>query len=284
MDRGRNRPLRVLQQPQIDQMINTYSEHLFTPTRQFAEEFNCSLDTIRKHLHRNGIHNRKPAKKIALTDGHRAARLRFARDYRDFDFSNAIFSDEKCFKSSQHGRQYLWRVDNTRYEARNLNPNNESGRITVNMWGWMSSDGPGELAFIPGRSNGQVYRQLLEDVMVPTVRTVYPVEDVPEIIFIQDNCPIHRARVVQDWLATQPDIKMVSWPSKSPDLNPIEHLWALMVQKWDNRNERRKEELVSHCNDIWEKFRGSDLCENLVKSMRDRCDAVIDAGGGATKY
>lgn len=152
------------------------------------------------------------------------------------------------------------------------------------MWGWMSADGPGELIDIPGRANGQSYLQVLQEIMQPTVRLVYPVDEVPQFLFFQDNCPIHRARVVQDWLRQQEGLLTVSWPSRSPDLNPIENLWAVMVQRWDCRNERRREALISHCEEVWESFRGTDLCEILVQSMRRRCDAVIDAGGALTKY
>lgn len=93
LDRVRIMPLRVAQQPQINQMLQHYSEQPFTATKVFAQKFECSVKTIRNYLHRNGVHNRTPAKKIALTEEHRTARLRFAREFRDFDFSNAIFSD-----------------------------------------------------------------------------------------------------------------------------------------------------------------------------------------------
>lgn len=242
------------------------------------------MQAIRTALHRAGVHHRRPAVKIILGQEQKEARVRFARDYRDFDYSRAIFSDEKSFKSSQHGRRNLWRVNNTRYEPRNVKSNNESGRIIVNMWGWMSADGPGELHYINERATGQVYAELLEEVMLPTVRAVYPGEEVPQFYFFQDNCPIHRARVVQNWLLQYPEIRTVPWPSRSPDLNPIENLWAIMVQRWDSRNERTKAALVTHCDEVWDSIRGSDLCEVLVRSMRNRCDAIIDAGGALTKY
>jgi hypothetical protein len=265
-------------------MVNVYALEPFTPTRVFAEQFDCTLRTVRRALHRAGVHHRKPAKKIILSDANKAARVRFAREYRDFDFSHAIFADEKCFKSSEVGRRHLWRVNNTRYEPRNVNPNNNSGRICVNMWGWMSAAGPGELVELSGRATGQSYLDILQNSLVPTARVVYPETEVPELIFLQDNCPIHTARVVQDWLQAQPDIRTVRWPSRSPDLNPIENLWGLMVQRWEMFSERSRPILLSHCHRVWESLRGTDLCETLVRSMRSRCDAVIDANGASTKY
>lgn len=80
-------------------MVNVYQqENAFTPTRHFAEQYEVSLKTVRRALHRAGLHHRKPARKIILNDVQKAERVRFAREFRDYDFTNAIFSDEKCFR------------------------------------------------------------------------------------------------------------------------------------------------------------------------------------------
>lgn len=242
------------------------------------------MQCVRDTLHRAGIHHRRPAKKVIYNENQKTARLAFAREYRDLDFSKAIFSDEKSFKSCQLGRKNLWRPNGTRYEAINLIPNTESGRVVANMWGWMSAAGPGELVFIAERATGPIYREVLENTMLPTVRTVYPEQELPEFFFIQDNSPIHCSHIVSDWFAQHPEVKKLPWPSRSPDLNPIENLWGKMVQEWDKRDERTKAALVEHCHSVWESMRGRDLCQGLVGSMRRRCDAVIDAAGGPTKY
>lgn len=241
------------------------------------------MDTVRRRLRASGKKCRRPAKKIFCHPHHKEARVSFCLEYYNFDWENniVIFVDEKSFRSDRDGRKILWRNNNQRYVELNTLPNRASGRISINFWGWMSSMGPGELVEVDGRMNGEQYVELLRDVMVPTVRLHYP--EAP-IYLCQDNCRVHTSRVVEQWLASQNDVIRIPWPAKSPDLNPIENLWGLMVLDWDATEIRNNVNLRREANLTWERLRGSDTCWNMVTGMRDRLDAVLEAQGGPTRY
>lgn len=250
-----------------------------------------SLTTIRDRLNSNGIHCRAPAKKPKLTPEAAAARLRFCHENMDRDWSCVVFSDEKTFCTSQNVRTTLWRRNNTRYNVDNVIDNRRSGRISAGYWGWMTSHGPGELVQVtPPRFGADHYVAVVQDVLLPSIRAIYPEEDHPTIVFVQDNSPIHTARVVRDWFNDHPEIELLQWPARSPDLNPIEHLWAAMVQRWNDVpfngvRERTQEELDAHVRTVWESFRGRNFCRTLViPSMQNRLEECVNNNGYYTSY
>lgn len=73
--------------------------------------------TVRKRLHEAGIHYRTPAVKEKLSVRHREHRLRFAQLYADQDldyWGRVVWSDEKSFCSTSHGKLHCWRRNNER--------------------------------------------------------------------------------------------------------------------------------------------------------------------------
>lgn len=284
MNRPRTGRRSILDDNQKEAITQAAIEEPFTTATIIRDqlELPCSTDTVIRVLHRNGIHSRIPARKPDLSEAQANQRLRFAQQHVDWDWETVIFSDEKVFCSSEDFRKTLWRANNTRYDRRHIQPIKRSGRISCGYWGWMSSAGPGELVRISPHFTSAEYVSILEDVMLPTARAIYPDNN---IVFIQDNSPVHTARIVREWFEEHPDIQTVRWPTKSPDLNPIEHLWAAAVRNWgDERNIRTADDLHRNVMSVWEQLRRTTICENIVSSMPRRLQECIDNNGFYIRY
>ena len=80
-------------------------------------------------------------------------------------------------------------------------------------------------------------------------------------------------------------IERMVWPAKSPDLNPLEHLWAHLKYRVDRRI-KPTTTLLGLERILRREWQAIDQgrIRRLVNSMRRRCLAVIAAGGGHTRY
>ena len=85
------------------------------------------------------------------------------------------------------------------------------------VWACFNYYGKSDLVFIDTRINSERYIEVLENNFNPFVLNFGGQNP----IFQQDNAPVHTSSTTRNWLAQQ-NYKILDWPAKSPDLNPIE--------------------------------------------------------------
>ena len=104
-------------------------------------------------------------------------------------------------------------------------------------------------------------------------------------VFQHDNARCHVARVCQDF-PKQNHIRVLSWPALSPDLlSPIEHIWDELDKRV--RHRQHPPETLQDLSDAlvheWKNIPQAFI-QQLIGSMRQRCEAVVAARGVHTRY
>jgi hypothetical protein len=151
--------------------------------------------------------------------------LEYSLEPLDF-WQNVVFTNEKIFQSCYNGRVRVYRPPNSHFDESYTQKVVVNGRFSVNVWGWISAQGPEVLTHIIGRNNAKVYLHTLENIMLSSVNAVFPQNH----FIYQHNYPIHTAKIISYWME-QVRIRVLPWPSRSPDLNPIENILGLMIRK-----------------------------------------------------
>jgi transposase len=141
------------------------------------------------------------------------------------------------------------------------------------------------LYIVQGGFNGQQYRDVLRDLYWPALQEHFGART---FRYVQDNAPAHKSLVVRNWCAeSAPRLADAFWqlPAYSPDLNPIEHVWARMKAGLRGKNFHSQESLLLAVREQYQLV-GADtrFLQNLCASMPRRISAVIAAEGGPTRY
>ena len=103
--------------------------------------------------------------------------------------------------------------------------------------------------------------------------------------FQQDGASVHRSMTTQAFLRRK-RIRLFNggfWPAMSPDLNPIEHLWPMVLRQLNGAIFSGREQLWDALQEAFASIQPAQI-DKLYKSMPDRLVAVRAMRGGATRY
>src|SRR5215217_637048 len=261
----------------------------FTSPRQIRRklELDCSRWTVERRLQDAELFGRVARHKRDYTEEEIRKRPSFAEGYKDWtkeQWELVLYSDEKCF----YGYGFCGRIWVRRPHGAALDPqycvHKQAHPVTVNVWAAFCAGGQGYCHIFNEKLDKHLYKRILADNLLPSARLHFS-HSPPHIdqwYFLQDNDPKHTSGLVQKWLHDN-GVCCIDFPPYSPDLNPMENLWAVMARAVELHQCQTMEELQDTIAAEWDKI-NQEYMQKLAHSMPARCQAVIDAKGWHTKY
>lgn len=249
------------------------------------------------------IHAVRGEPERVLTATTKAKRLEFAKANKGRNWGNILFTDRKKFLFKYPGakkKASYWVEKGSRPGVHKVNNPN-----AVNVYAGITSSGITKLHFVAGTTGHKTthttlkgqparnitksgYKEVLEATLLPEGTKLFRNRGMSSWVLQQDNDPTHRGAggVVQAWVHTNPGVHvqvLAGWPGNSPDLNPIENLWAWAQAEVDAAGCQNFAEFKQSVVETLQNVPQSMLAR-LVGSMKARIAACIAKGGDKTKY
>lgn len=267
-------------------LVQTAKKQRFSTASTLAEEVNLPISrwTVSRRLNEAGLKSCIACKKPMVSEKNRKNRLAWCLEHKDWtpeQWRAVLFSDESPFSLRFSGQKRVWRTKDERYC-----PDCMQGTVKhdakINVSGSFAFTGVGDFHLVKGHMDQEQYRQIAIHHLVPSGVKLLG----RGFTLQQDNDPKHTANSVKRYFdRKQRDgtLKLLPWPSQSPDLNPIENLWQQLELAAKDRRCNTKEELFAALQEEWHQLDLKRL-QDLVESMPRRIEAVLKNNGYPTKY
>ena len=226
-------------------------------------------------MNEQGLYKLKPLLKPLLSEINRLNRLKWAKRNKNTDWSKVVFTDETTI--FQFGKpKKVWRQKGELIKTPTVKHS-----VKVYVYGCFSENGFGNIYCFTNNLNAEFLCHIYKTTLLSSTRQLFGADD-QSWILQEDNDPKHKSKKAQKWRDDH-QVERISWPSQSPDLNPIENVWAVLKANISNYKPASAKELIRIIKKEWKKF-DVVFAENLVTSMKNRVSLVLSNKGDHILY
>jgi transposase len=242
----------------------------------------------------------KPHKQ--LTAINKQQRREFALKNKSRNWKNVMFTDRKRFQFSHPGTSVnpvSWVRKGSSRQAITVNH-----PASLNIYAGITVHGVTRCHIVAGTSKrgthyttrkgtkarnvtAAEYKTVLQSTIMPDGDRIFGDQGVTHWVLQQDNDPCHKAAtsaVAQHNQETTGHTELLKdWPPNSPDLNPIENMWAFVEAKVQKVGCKTFDDF---CKAVLNEMASvpKDILAHYYSSMPKRIAQVIEKGGDKTGY
>ena len=157
-------------------------------------------------------------------------------------FEDVIFTDERTIKIQNRTNKCVHKLG-----EENPLKGEPKHPFQLHVWAGISRKGPTDIHIFSGIMDSIYYQEILSTYFIPFVKNHY--EDHHRLM--QDNDPKHVSKSTKEFMLKN-DVNHWPTPPESPDLNPIENVWAGLkgyIRK--TKKTKNKKELVQGIKFYW---------------------------------
>ena len=283
-DEPRSGRSRVTSEDIDTSIVAAATEEPCTTPRSIRSELGVetSARTVRRRLDEVGLFDRVVRVEYPFTDEHIAQRLAFAQQHQSWDevkWSRVLFGDESYICLGAHDQIWVQRPEDAAYQSQFMVHGQTTFAPKIGIWGCFTSQGVGAVRIFDDNMDTRMYTDTMQQLMKPCALRFWPNG---EWFYLHDNASYHGSYRSRTWFHNN-GVSLIELPPHSPDLNPIENLWEDLKHRIELRSAHNISELKEIVTQEWSNT-SQLICGNLVDSMPDRMQAVIDAQGHKTRY
>ncbi|GFU73673.1 transposable element Tc3 transposase [Trichonephila clavipes] len=194
---------------------------------------------------------------------------------------DALYDESRFSLSSNSHCILIWRERGSRNHSSNIIERDRYGGRGVLVWGGIMLGSRTDLhIFDAGSVNGTRY---CNEIHIPYVRLFRGAMGL-QFLFMGDNAPCYRTVAAKQLLESE-DIERMDWPARSPDLNPIEHVWDFLGRRLAARTlpPVTIRELRLALQDEWAAM-PQQLIDTLILSMGRHSETCLAVRGDHVPY
>src|SRR5579871_1754444 len=239
------------------------------------QKIDISSRTVRRRLNEEGLYKLKPLAKPLLSDTHRDNKLKWAKANKKTNWSKIIFTDEITISQFNKPKK-VWRQRGEIIKSPTVKHS-----IKVYIYGCFSEEGFRNIYCFTDNLNAELLYTIYKTTLLPSARKFFG-RDNHSWFLQEDNDPKHISGKAESW-RDEHQVKRISWPAQSPDLNPIENVWTVLKANISNYKPTSVKDLIRIIKKEW-KALDNIFAKNLVVSMKNRITMLLSNKGDHIYY